>query len=558
MTGTPARAILRSDAALAAGVALATLAAFWPALGNGWVNWDDDIYLLNNPGFRGLGWENIRWMLTNQLSSHYQPLAWLSYALDYQVWGLDPRGYHLTSLLLHILNAILVYALAARIFAAVPSGKGDRPPSGDLGPWPQAVAALLFAVHPLRVESVAWASERRDVLYGAFYLGSVLAYLRQPAGRGPGTAGLLLYGGALLSKSMAVTLPVVLLILDWFPLRRVRRWSLADPEARRAVLEKIPYLLASAVIAALALREQDGSRSIWTLEQYGLIPRLGQAAYGLAFYLGKTLFPIGLSPIYEIPADVSVLRVPCLIAAAAVAGLSWLFWRARARQPAWLAAWLCYAVILSPVLGLLQSGPQLVADRYSYLACVPGVLLAAGGWSLLASRRRWGAASAGGAAAALGVLGALTWNQAGAWRGSRSLWTQALSAEPHSAIAHNNMGMVLIGERNLQGAAEHFKEALRIDPRCVGPQDRLFDMDDLTSPEALALMRVLQVNPLCRNARLNLFAAAAALGEIEPAVEYFRRLLRVEPLNPSARANFERARGVLKNRRPAPARPGGA
>ena len=245
-------------------LALVSFVVFLPALEAGFVNWDDDQNFLDNPNYRGLGAARLRWMFTTFLMGHYIPLSWVTLGLDYVVWGMKPAGYHLTNLLLHVANAVLFYFMALRLLrASTPGDHADGSLALTLG---SGFATLLFAVHPLRAESVAWITERRDVLSGLFYLAAVLAYLRYCDGAvsdGSRTrkwywASLGLFALALLSKAMAVTLPVILLVLDVYPLRRLggvggrRPWA----SSRSVVTEKLPFFvlsLAAGVIALVAL-----------------------------------------------------------------------------------------------------------------------------------------------------------------------------------------------------------------------------------------------------------------------------------------------------------------
>jgi hypothetical protein len=289
-------------------VAVLTLAAFFPALSNGFVNWDDDKILYDNPLYRGLGWDRLSWMFTTFLMGHYQPLSWLTFAIDYLLWGMDPFGYHLTNVLLHTANAVLFYFISRRLLGAalsVSAGAENWQLNFSAG-----FAALLFAIHPLRVESVAWATERRDVLSGLFYFTTIYFYLRtvesvQPSTRrrwlGVTVAAYLL---SLLSKATAIALPVVLLVLDIYPLRRLTGSPLnwLKRESRAVLYEKLPFVILAIGFAALLAQQITGA--LKPLEQFGVISRVFQAGFALMFYLGKTLWPIGLAPIYELPIDV--------------------------------------------------------------------------------------------------------------------------------------------------------------------------------------------------------------------------------------------------------------
>jgi hypothetical protein len=283
-------------------VAATTALCFAPALRNELVNFDDVALLVHNRGYRGLGFEQIRWMFTTFYMGPYQPLSWLTYAIDWSIWGVSAFGFHLTNIILHAATATAVYFLALRLIALA-TGR----PRMELR-WPAAFAALLFALHPLRVESVAWATERRDVLSGLLVVTTLLAYLRY-VGYGPGSsrAGwyvvtFVLFVAACLAKAIAMTLPLSLLILDVYPVRRLGGaigWR--GTAARRVWIEKLPLFAVSVVIAAVALHGQRIEAALSTLETVSIPQRFAIAGYATCFYLWKSLWPVGLSAMYELP-----------------------------------------------------------------------------------------------------------------------------------------------------------------------------------------------------------------------------------------------------------------
>ena len=372
----------RADKIVPVLIALATLIVFSGVLRNGFLNWDDDTNLLTNPNYRGLGWANLRWMFTALHLGHYMPLCWLTFAMDYLVWGMNPLGYHLTNLLLHAANAVLFYEVALWFVS-----RSAAPPDGRRIPprVAAALAALLFAVHPLRVESVAWVTERKDVLSGFFYLWAVYAYLRWNGDTDksrPGRCWQALCWGAfalaLLAKVMVITLPVVLIILDFYPLRRlpgeVKQWF--SRVYRQVWLEKLPFLVPAMLIAMVGYM---GHRRVGEIFAENAAAHCAQALFGLAFYLWKTLWPVNLCPLYEMPVSFDPFAWPFLVSGAVVGLITFGVILSYRRWPAGAAAWACYAVTLAPVLGFVSVGPQLVADRYSYLACLPWPILAASG-----------------------------------------------------------------------------------------------------------------------------------------------------------------------------------
>ncbi|HLY74403.1 MAG TPA: hypothetical protein VKU80_09815, partial [Planctomycetota bacterium] len=398
-------------------IGVSVLVSFLPALGDGFTNWDDQKNFLENYGYRGLAPANLKWMVTSFLLGHWIPLTWLSLGLDYAVWGMNPLGYHLTSLVLHTANAVLLYHLIRLLLRL--SGQEPTPIAAFAG-------ALAYAIHPLRVESVVWITERRDVLCGFFVLLSVLAHLKRVEEERQGRSGarwgilsVVAYGASLLSKALGILLPAVLLLLDLYPLGRWKQGS-----RRRAILEKLPYValsFADAVAMSFAMRNIQAVRPIGG---YHFAERAAQAAYGLTFYLLKTIWPAGLIPLYRIDPDLNPAALKYLLALAAVAGLTAILILRRRRLPGALVAWLAYIVLVFPVLGVALTGMQIAADRYTYLCLLPSSVLVTVVLNRLdrsgSRARRPGLVAAAGA---LAILGFLTFQQSQIWKDSITLWT---------------------------------------------------------------------------------------------------------------------------------------
>src|SRR5213596_1947884 len=451
---------------------LVTFIAFLPTLRNQFVDWDDFKNFLDNPYYRGLAWTQLRWMWTTHLG-HYIPLTWMTFGLDYLLWGMNPLGYHLTNLLLHSANGVVFFFVVCRILARALPGLSER---GHALAVSAGVASLVFAIHPLRVESVAGATERRDMLSGLFYLLTILMYLRarerEERGRGWYWLSVAVFVLALLSKSMVVNLPVVLLILDVYPLRRlggfVGWWS---GPARRVYVEKIPFVFLAAAASAVALMAQLSVHTVTSLAQLSVPGRLAVSAYGLSFYLWKTVAPVNLSPLYELPPTVNPWAPPFLLSYGLVLAITAIVLALRRHVPGLPAAWLAYVVILLPVLGIFQSGPQIAADRYTYLAGLGWAILAGAGllscWR--SSRRSKTGTPAtwlltGIALCVVVGLGVLTWSQAKVWRDSERLWAHTLAIDPDSPLAQNNFGYELYRQGKLAEAIEHYRQALQIKP----------------------------------------------------------------------------------------------
>ena len=454
-------------------IPLAVLAALWPTLHADFVTWDDDANFLNNPHFRGLGWRNLRWMLTTLHMSNYQPLSWLVLGLEYSLWGMNPFGYHATSLAFHILNAILFYLLAARLLRLA------APAAGDTAIWiAAAFAALILALHPLRVESVAWLSGQHDLLAAAFYLLAILCHLRACSDEARRQRWLwgstALFAAAMLSKVNGITLPLALLLLDFYPLRRLppdpRQWL--APQHRRVWLEKLPLLAvaAAAGLVSLVARHQGG-----VLQHYSLGFRIQQAFYGLAFYLGKTMVPVRLMPFHPVPPDLRLSPTTIAASAGLVLALTALLLYQRRPWPGGLVGWAYYIVTLLPVLGLFSFSTQLTADRYTYLPCMAWAVL--GGAAVLTGLRRLGTRGrhllAAGLTAILLLLGGLSWRQSSRWHDSETLFRHVLALRQDIPEVHNNLGFVLVNQRRVEEGMAEYRKALAIQPDFVKAMNNL-------------------------------------------------------------------------------------
>ena len=547
----------------AAPIALALLTAvvFAPVLRAGFVDWDDPINFLENPYYRGLGWSQLRWMLTANVMGHWIPVTWLTLGADFAVWGMNPLGYHLTNLLLHSAGAALFYLVARRLLGlAIPAA---APGAVGLG---AVVSALYFALHPLRVESVAWITERRDLTSGLFFLLTILAYLkaheRPPAVRaGWHWVSLASAVLALASKSIVMGLPLVLLILDVYPLGRlgprVRDWWTAP--ARAVWREKIPFALLAVGTAAAAYLVQRNTGFLTPADPAG---RIGMVAYNVWFHVWKTAVPLNLGPIYELPTRVNPLDAPYLLSAAGGLAITVAVWLLRRRWPAGLAIWAFYLVMLAPVAGFVHTGNHLGADRNTY---VPGMgfALLVGALAItvvLAGRR--GLLRPPVTALALGVVAvwigglALTARaQSAVWYDSETLWRYAIEVDPTCAICHHNLGIVL-GRRGDRAEAQALLEraiALRPDRSEFQGNYGLLLIQMGRRPEGLAKLRFrLDHNPRDVNTRVNLGIALVEDGRAAEAIAELERALRVRPDSLPALTSLGRA--LLADGRAEPAR----
>lgn len=435
-------------AALSALLFAGTVLLFCRTVHFGFLNYDDPSYVTANPHVRaGLTWAGVVWAFTG-IADYWHPLTWLSHMLDWQLYGSDPAGHHVTSVLWHACNAVLAFLVFRRLAGGI---------------WRSAFAAALFAWHPLRVESVAWIAERKDVMSGCFFLLTLLAYLRYATDDAAGRRArryyilaLLAFAAGLMSKPMVVSLPLVLLLLDVWPLRRV-----GDASARRTVLiEKLPFFaLSGATAIATLVMQRDAGAFVLHL---GAGARAENAVVSLARYLGKFFWPFDLVVCYPHPGfwpGAAVLGASFLVIA--LAALAW--WQRRSRP--WIAVGLAWFVItLLPVLGLVQVGFQSMADRYTYLPML-GVELALI-WSIPVGRSR--AARIAEAAVAVGVLGALaarTWNQEPVWRDSIALFRHAVRVSDRNDVAEDFLSSALFAAGRYDEAATHAERAVALNPR---------------------------------------------------------------------------------------------
>jgi Flp pilus assembly protein TadD len=550
--GSWMRMTARSTSYLLPGlVALITFVAFSPALRNGFVNWDDLETLVENQNFRGMTWSHLSWMFTTFHQGHYQPLSWLTFSLDYLLWGMDPFGYHLTNILLHSANAVLFYFVTLRLLEIA------APISSAIVLKLAAVfSALVFAIHPLRVESVAWATERRDVLSGFFLLLTVLGYLKavdyetnNTSGRRWIAVSAVLYVLSLLSKASGMTLPLVLVVLDVYPLRRlgggVGPWFGAG--ARRVWLEKLPFFIAAVAAGAVALTAQQRAGALVTTETHDLAGRIAQGLYGITFYIVKTLLPTDLAPLYEIPSELDIFHWRVIFAAIVFLAFSLGFFAARHRWPAGMAGWIVYLLLLTPVLGVAQAGLQLVADRYSYLSCMAWAILAATVLGCL--WRPWSDGIARPVLLmaipllALFGLGYLTWRQTEIWHDSEKLWNHALAVSP-SSMAYFHVGRFMAQRGDLAEAEKQLRRAVEINPTNDVMQSNLALVIARQGNLAEAtgyFYRALKINPADPATLNNLGITLAQQGKLDEAIQHFQRALEIRSKDAAGHTNLANA-----------------
>lgn len=438
---------------------------YYPSLNSEFLTWDTHLYVIETKMIRSLAWENLWQMLTSLQVANWHPLTWFSYAIDYAIYGLNPWGFHLTNSLWHSANTVLFFLFALKLL------KLHNPTiyTENRNLWIAALAALWFGIHPQHVESVVWIAERKDVLSLFFSLLTISTYLNyaQTRSRRDYFLSLLCFCLALMSKPMAVTLPVVLLLLDIYPLRRT--FLTASPRQEslfKLGLEKIPFFLGSLLDAWLTMLAQHQATAIVSLEKVSIVGRVLNAFDSIILYISKFLLPIGLSPLY--PLDKHIVENPlALMAVAAVILLSILASYAwHKRQFAWLICWLFYLVSLLPVLGLIQVGSQAAADRYAYISTLPFYLIVATAFSYgLFHQQRAQRISTG-----IGVLfmslglSYATVQQSKVWKNDLDFWSYVLTFATDKSAIWINVGNAYFKMGEYQQALETLTKAASLQP----------------------------------------------------------------------------------------------
>jgi tetratricopeptide (TPR) repeat protein len=424
-------------------LAAITFAVFGQTLHHQFVDFDDNDYVYANPMVaQGLTWKGIVWAFSFH-AANWHPLTWLSHMLDFQLYGLHPGGHHLTNVLIHIATVIALFLVLRQMTGAL---------------WRSAFVAALFAIHPLRVESVAWVAERKDVLSGLFFMltvGAYVHYARRPRTLSRYGLVVLLFALGLMCKPMLVTLPVVLLLLDYWPLQRAEKFS-------ALALEKLPLLALSAASCGATLVAQH--EGIQTVGPFSAPVRLANALVSCVVYAGQMIWPSGLAAFYPYPLH-GLPAWNVALAGLLLAGFSAVaFWQRRNR--AWmLAGWLWYLVMLLPALGIIQVGRQAHADRYTYLPQI-GLYLAVT-WlaAELAAKWRVGNRTLGILMGAIvTMLAVCAWKQTAYWQNSETVWIHAIESTTDNGVAHSNLGTALAEQGKLEAALEQFQIAVQINP----------------------------------------------------------------------------------------------
>lgn len=521
---------------VAFGVLLATLLAYFPVVTFGFVTWDDGPYVFDNPiVLSGLSFRTLAWAFANQ-TPYWHPLTWTSHLLDVTLLGPGPHGMHAVNVVIHLANTLLLLILLKRLTSRL---------------MPSAIVAALFALHPLHVESIAWIAERKDLLSTLFLFTALLCYqyyARRPSAlRYLGVAAA--FGLSLMCKPTFVTLPVLLLLLDYWPLARltsVSSWA-------RIFIEKLPLALLSGASAVVTYLAQQRVGTMSGFEALPIGARVANAIVSYAAYLRKTVWPADLAAFYPYPTVLPgtlALTAACL-SLAALTGLALTF---RRRRPYLLFGWLWYLISLLPVIGLVQVGNQAMADRFTYVPLIGIFVMAV--WSAAEATRDRRARFVAGGAAAMAVIGctAVTRAQVSTWSSAAAMWSRVLEVSPDSYYAHSALGVELADQGHLEAARLHQEEALRLHPADPDAHNELgklaADRGDLKTAIG-HFAAALERNQNFDEALHNLGTALLRSGRPADAIEPLRRASESRPEDSSSRRLMGEALAATGRRREA-------
>ncbi len=523
---------------ICAGLAILTGVVYFQALGYQFVSLDDLTYAAENPYVcNGLTWEGFRWAFTTSATANWHPLTWLSLMLDCQFFRNDSLVCHATNILLHIVNTLLLFIVLKRATGAT---------------WRSAFAAALFALHPLHVESVAWVSERKDVLSTLFWMLTMWAYVRYAEKKSPGryVPILVFFSLGLMAKPMLVTVPCVLLLLDYWPLERFGLVAEAGKNRHRPItseyhfqwkifgllaLEKAPLFVLTSISSLITFAVQRGAGVMSSVGRLDVGLRVGNAFWSYLAYIGKMLWPANLAAFYpyiEVPAWHHILAAAVVVLLTVAA-----FFLGRNRRYI-LVGWLWYVGTLVPVIGLIQVGMQKMADRYTYIPLIGiFIIVSWGAWDILKRLAPAKVLAATASGVTLTVLAIATWFQVQTWRNNFTLYEHAIKVTRGNFLAHNNLGAALKLEGRLDEAIEHWQTALKINP---GHRDSTSNMgrelvNQQKYDEAIAVYnRYLEFEPQDVDMKKRVGDALLGAGRYDEAIDIYEQVLQAQPVFPEA------------------------
>lgn len=526
-------------------IAIITFLVYLPALNNGFVNWDDGLYVYENREIQSLDFRLFYWIPSVTI---WHPITMISLAVDYAIWGLNPLGYHLTNIIIHALNTFLVFILVFRLIEkeclekkSVGQQSGHRPIIAAL------VVALLFGIHPLRVESVAWISERKDVLSAFFYLLSLLAYLKYASESfskkyiSYGVC-LALFILALMSKPV-ITLPIILVVLDFYPLQRLTMeqglWN-----KRNILIEKIPFFILSLILSFATLWAHHSAEALQTLEQMPILYRALIAVRACIFYIVKMILPLNLAPLYPLPPKMALLSVEYLGSVIIWLIITFICIRYFKRNKLFLAVWVYYVVTLIPVIGIIQVARHSAADRYTYLPSIGLFLLAGLGVARLYERynkRQVLIASIAVLVLIFGALARMTVRQIAIWHDPLTFWSYEISIFPDSApVAYLNRADAYANLKSSRDAIKDLNTAIKLDPKYADAYCSRGSIYNNLGNHQQALndySQAIELNPKYSDAYYNRGIVHDKLGNYQQAIEDFDKAIKIDPYNIKAYVN---------------------
>ncbi len=502
----------------------ASLIVYGQVITHEFINYDDGVYITENPHVKdGFTLESIKWAFTTGHATNWHPVTWLSHMLDIEIYGLNPMGHHWTNLQIHIVNSILLFLVFKIMTGAI---------------WKSAFVAAIFALHPLHVESVAWVAERKDVLSAFFWILGMWAYVhyvKQPDKKRYFLL-ILLFVLGLMSKPMLVTLPFVLLLLDFWPLSRFRSTTKKDynfsyKRLAGLIWEKLPLFALSAISCIITFFVQKHGEAVVSLEAFPLTFRIANSLISYITYIEKTIWPQNLALLYPYPTILSPGRV--IVSGSLLLCISALVFRTINRFPYLAAGWLWYLGTLVPVIGLVQVGSQSMADRYTYIPLIGIFIIAT--WGIADISARWQNRKILLSLSSASVLAAIiisAWFQTHYWQNSITIFTHTLNITNHNSVAHYELGLAFEHTGKLNKAVLHYNEALKINPDYAQAHNNLGTVLARQENMEAAIYhydQALQIDPDYSKACYNLAKAYLTLNKIETAIYYLQEALRIDP-----------------------------
>ena len=525
-------------------LALSTFLVYFQVLNHEFVDFDDNIYVIDNKHIKaGFNPKSITWAFTTSYASNWHPLTWLSHMLDYRLFGLNPRGHHLTNLIFHMVNSILLFILFMRMTNAL---------------WHSAFIAALFALHPLHVESVAWVAERKDLLCAFFWVLTLLFYINYS--KAPSLKRyiivFLLYLLGLMSKPMILTLPFLLLLLDYWPLGKFRRVGSTGNSSHTLsifkiqgysqipflpiLLEKIPFIFLSIFSSIVTYFAQKQGGAVSPFDLLPLKVRIYNALVSYISYIGKIFWPQKLAAFYPLPVHLPTWKV--LVAGLLLSLISLLVVLLLRRLPYLAVGWFWYMGTLLPVIGLVQVGNQAMADRYTYIPIIGLFIVITWSISDLSQKLLNRKVLLGLLAAVLfPVLMALTWFQVSVWKNSMTLFKHMAHVTENNYLAYDAIGLVLYGKGETDKAMANYIKALRVKPGYVNSMNNLANVfvKRKRFDEAITYYsRALEIKPDFSEAHINLGIALAEMGKLKEAIPHYHEAIRIQPDNAVAYFNL--------------------